>query len=109
MKIILNAMLLMTSFNVFAASEAFFKTKRECQTSYESSIKNFLINEHHTKKCAAQDARIFGEIECEQKNGQISEQTVSNITCETKIFYHMNTRYNRTICQAFALTNCALK
>lgn len=109
MKIILSAILLATSLNLFAASEVLIKTRKECQASYESSIKNFLSNEYHTKKCAAQDARIFGEIECEQKNGQVNEQTVSNITCETKIFYHMNTRYNRTICQARALTSCALK
>lgn len=106
MKAVLVALTIFTSFNVFAESENTLHTKRKCYNSYEASIKNFILHENQTKKCATQDAKLFGEIECEKQNGQIDEQHISALNCETKIYNYMNKRYNRTTCTATASTSC---
>lgn len=109
MKAVLSALTIFASLNVFAESEQTIRTQRKCYNSYEASIKNFILHETQTKKCAVQDAKLFGEIECEKLNGQINHQHVSVLNCETKIYDHMNKRYNRTTCIAIAETSCIVK
>lgn len=108
MKTLLNTVVLMSSFNAFAEVNT-ITTDRKCYNSYESSIKNYITQESQTRKCAIQDAKLIGEVECEQKNGILEEQFVSKIYCETKIYDHMNKRYNRTICYSTVKTFCSTR